>query len=169
MEIVRSAQSSNQRGAVRMENDPQVTSAGCAQTYGTLPSCAPLANPYVPFQQSSPETYQAAKGVVRGTMYPGLDLPFRGMVNETELKRSALHDLQTMSFAITELGLYLDTHSDDAEAVALFNRYVEQYADSMQQYEREYGSLTQMGAALNGTYDWLKSPWPWEYTENQEV
>jgi len=145
------------------------TEYSCTQNSGILPACAPLANPYVPFQQAQPETYTAAKGIVRGTMYPGLDLPFRGMVNESELPRTALHELQTMNFAITELGLYLDTHSDDAEAISLFNRYVEQYADAMQQFERQYGSLTQMGAALNGSYDWQKDPWPWDYTENQEV
>ena len=38
-----------------------------------------------------------------------------------------LYDLQAVNFAITELGLYLDTHSDDEEAVQLFNQYVEQY------------------------------------------
>ena len=140
----------------------------CAVNAGMLPACAPLANPYVPFQSAGAQTYPASKGMVRGTMYPGLDLPFRGMVNNTELNKTPMHNLQTLHFAIQELGLYLDTHPDDAEAVSLFNRYVEQYGDAMQQYEQQYGSLTQMGAALSGTYDWLKDPWPWDYTELRE-
>ena len=144
------------------------TNDTCAVNAGLLPACAPLANPYVPFQPSSAQIYEPAKGVVRGTMYPGLDLPFRGMVNNTELKKTGLHNLQTLQFAIQELGLYLDTHADDAEAVSLYNRYVEQYSDAVQQYEQQNGSLTQMGAALNGTYDWLKDPWPWDYTEQRE-
>ena len=68
-----------------------------------------------------------------------------------------------MSFAIDELGLYLDTHRDDADAVALFNQYVERYADAMQKYEAQYGSLTQSDSALEGTYTWIDDPWPWDY------
>ena len=45
-------------------------------TEGRLPSMAPLANPYVPFQIENPPVYEARKGIVRGTLFPGLDLPF---------------------------------------------------------------------------------------------
>lgn len=143
--------------------------ADCTEAQGVLPSCAPLANPYVPFQQENAKTYQAAKGLIRGTLYPGLDLPFMGMVNQQEKNDTAMHRLQTLNFAITELGLYLDTHASDLEATELFNQYVEQYTDAMQQYERKFGSLTQMGAALNGQYEWLSDPWPWDFEKNKEA
>ena len=90
---------------------------------GVLPSCAPLANPYVPFQQENGQTYQAATGLVRGTIYPGLDLPFMGMINKSELPVNPKTELQVMAFAIQELALYLDTHRDDAEALALYQAY----------------------------------------------
>lgn len=140
----------------------------CMDQQGVLPSCAPLANPYVPFQQKGTQTYQAAKGMIRGTLFPGLDLPFMDMVNQKEKTATLMHRLQAMNFAITELGLYLDTHADDMDAVELFNQYVEQYAGLVQQYERKYGSLSQMGAAINGKYEWLSDPWPWEYSTNKE-
>lgn len=151
-----------------MEMMNQTTGASCNDTQGTLPSCAPLANPYVPYQEEGAQTYQANTGFIRGTMYPGLDLPFMGMVNQKEKTGTSLHRLQSMHFAITELGLYLDTHADDEEATELFNQYVEQYADALQQYERKHGSTTQMGAALTGKFEWLDGPWPWEYNANQE-
>ena len=138
-------------------------------TMGSLPSCSPLAYPYVPFQKNNPETYSAPKGMIRGTMYPSLDLPFKGMVNEKEKNNSVRHQLQALHFAIVELGLYLDTHSTDKDALVLYDQYVEQYADVLQKYERQYGSLTQMDAAINGSYDWLKDPWPWEYEQNKEA
>ena len=56
----------------------------CADADGQLPSCAPLANPYVPFQQGGSKQYQTPKALVRGTIFPGLDLPCMGKVNETE-------------------------------------------------------------------------------------
>ena len=67
---------------------------------GRLPAMAPLANPYVPFQTENPPVYEARKGIVRGTLFPGLDLPFMGMVNQKELSITPLTEVQTMAFAI---------------------------------------------------------------------
>ena len=86
---------------------------------GRLPAMAPLANPYVPFQLENPPKYEARKGLVRGTLYPGLDLPFMGMVNQHELPVTHKSELQALGFAIQELALYLDTHRDDREALEL--------------------------------------------------
>ena len=84
---------------------------------GTLPAHAPLANPYVPFQEPDPPKYEARKALIRGTLYPGLDLPFMGMVNQKEQPVTPLTQLQVMAFALQELALYLDTHRDDQEAL----------------------------------------------------
>ena len=72
---------------------------------GRLPAMAPLANPYVPFQLENPPVYEARKGIVRGTLFPGLDLPFMGMINQKDLPVTPLAELQTMAFAIQELAL----------------------------------------------------------------
>ena len=76
---------------------------------GRLPEKAPLANPYVPFQTEDPPKYEARKALVRGTLYPGLDLPFKGMVNKSEKPVTPGTELQVLGFAIQELSLYLDT------------------------------------------------------------
>lgn len=135
---------------------------------GTLPAQAPLANPFVPFQQNNPPVYPAKEGVVRGTLFPGLDLPFMGMVNEGTLSETQLHELQALGFALVELGEYLDTHPDDADAFALFQSYAKLYAQGKEAYEQQFGSLTQRGAAAGNCYCWLKGPWPWELAANEE-
>ncbi len=135
---------------------------------GILPCAGPLANPYVPFQRNNPPTYPARKGVVRGTLFPGLDLPYRGMVNEGTLSQTHLHELQSLSFAITELGEYLDTHSDDKEAFELFRSYVELYRQGQKKYEALHGPLMQKSAAEAECYNWLKDPWPWDYEANHK-
>ena len=84
---------------------------------GRLPAMAPLANPYVPFQLENPPQYEAQKGLVRGTLFPGLDLPFMGMVNLNELPETPSSQMQALAFAVQELALYLDTHRDDREAL----------------------------------------------------
>lgn len=137
--------------------------------YGILPACAPLANPYVPFQRNNPPTYPAKKGVVRGTLFPGLDLPFMGMINEAPLPETHLHELQTLGFALVELGEYLDTHPDDKEAFDMFRSYADLYKKGRAEYEKMYGPLTQGGAANAESYTWLQDPWPWDFAANSPM
>lgn len=135
---------------------------------GKLPAVAPLVNPYVPFQADNPEQYEINQGLIRGTIYSGLDLPFKGMVNKTPLPQSALAELQELGFAIQELALYLDTHRDDTEALALYRRYQRTYHDKRMEYSETYGPLSHMEPITAVEYNWLNDPWPWEYCANKE-
>ena len=134
---------------------------------GYLPAMAPLANPYVPFQPNHPPAYEARNGIVRGTLFPGLDLPFMGLVNQNEFPMTPLAELQTMAFAIHELALYLDTHRKDKEALEMYRAYQRIYAEGRKKYEKEYGPLNHMSDD-GDTYRWLDDPWPWEYCVNRE-
>lgn len=135
---------------------------------GRLPSIAPLANPYVPFQNDHPIQYEAPKAIIRGTLYPGLDLPFKGMVNNKPLPATPLANLQTLDFAIQELALYLDTHSDDQEAYELYCKYQQVNAARKKDYVHVHGAISHMTASDAKEYDWLKDPWPWEYCGSKE-
>lgn len=135
---------------------------------GRLPAMAPLANPYVPFQMEDPPRYEAGKAVVRGTLFPGLDLPFMGMVNNKELPATPLAELQTLSFALQELALYLDTHRGDREALMLFNTMQKLLAEGRKRYEEKCGPLTHMSPMVD-EFSWIRDPWPWEYCANREV
>ena len=147
-----------------MDSKKTATNGG----YGRLPANAPLANPYVPFQIEDPPKYEPRTAIVRGTLFPGLDLPFMNMVNSKDLPMTPLAELQTMSFVLQELALYLDTHRDDKEAFDVFRNFQQMYAKGREKYEKECGPLTHMSEMLN-RYSWLNDPWPWEYTANREV
>ncbi len=136
---------------------------------GYLPPVAPLVNPYVPFQSNNPKQYTAKKALIRGTLFPGLDLPFLGMVNTKEKSDTPQHELMALSFAITELTLFLDTHPKDQEVLELLRSYIGLYLAGKERYEKKCGPLTHMEAVQNGEYGWLNSPWPWEYRENGEA
>ena len=140
----------------------------CGVTDGNLPTCAPLANAYVPYQQEAVSQYDAVCALAKGTLFPGLNLPFMGMENKGEKNASGLDLLRALSFAITELGLYLDTHENDREALEIFNQYAEQYQELLQQYEQNGGTLTQMESGMSGKYRWLSEPWPWDYEQSRE-
>ena len=136
---------------------------------GRLPAMAPLANPYVPFQLNNPHKYDAQKGLVRGTLFPGLDLPFLGMVNNSNLNTTPMTEMQALSFAIQELALYLDTHRDDTDALELYRDYQKMYNKCKNMWSTSNGPLNHHMESTAAAYQWLNDPWPWEYCANKEV
>ena len=48
-----------------MQTQAAQTAEGCGDMRGTLPACAPLANPYVPFQGQNPDRYTAGRALMR--------------------------------------------------------------------------------------------------------
>ena len=137
-------------------------------TEGRLPAMAPLANPYVPFQLENPPKYEARKGLIRGTLFPGLDLPFMGMVNQKELPVTPKSELQVLGFAIQELALYLDTHPEDEEALELYRSYQQIYHKCMMEYNENQRPINHAMPHNGKGYTWLDDPWPWEYAANKE-
>lgn len=130
---------------------------------GTLPSRAPLANGYVPYQASQPEMHELPLGFIRGTIYAGLDLPFQHSVNHYPKKQTCKTRLQQFKFAMQEISLYLDTHPDDYEALEQFKNYEELYRHEELQYQKEYGPLYRDSFDYGKTFCWSNSPWPWDY------
>lgn len=137
----------------------------CPAMEGSLPGkCASLVFPYVSMQSENPERYDAQDGLAAGTLFPGLNLPFfRAVKSRMNCDNRALCELMALSFAITELGLYLDTHKDDSEALRLFREYVALAEDGRKRYEAVYGPLRQMNSGDDERWNWIDSPWPWEF------
>ena len=135
---------------------------------GRLPEMAPLANPYVPFQMENPPKYEAKIGLVRGTLFPGLELPFMGMVNQKELPVTPKTELQALGFAINELALYLDTHPEDMEALELYRQYQRMHAMGAEEYAKRCGPMTHDTPVDHSNYTWINDPWPWEFAANKE-
>lgn len=133
---------------------------------GRLPAMAPLANPYVPFQMENPPKYDARKGLVRGTLFPGLELPFMGMVNKDEKRVTPRTEMQALGFAIQELALYLDTHRDDREALEMYRQYQQIYHEAVMEYSRTHGPMSHGIPDGMDEYAWLNDPWPWEYSKH---
>ena len=148
-----------------MNPDTGTNTRPCADNCGTLPPCAPLAVPYVPFQQEGSQKYDRTNALANGTVFPSLNLPFHLKVDAAALPANTSTQLQALLFVITELGLYLDTHQDDAEAFRLFQQYTDMAREAKKQYEEMHGPLTQLSAGQDKTYRWLDDPWPWEFSK----
>lgn len=132
---------------------------------GFLPECAPLAVPFVPMQTSSKPQYETGEAVIRGTLFPGLDLPFKNIVNTKRIDGTALGEIQSIFFAITELQLYLDIHSDDTEALQTLKELITLGNEAKETYVKAYGPLMIEDIEGADRYTWLDNPWPWNYEQ----
>lgn len=141
----------------------QPTEQRCPAGNGNLPErCAPLAFPYIPMQCNNPQRYDNNEALQRGTLFPGLDLPFhKELKTRFPAVNQALSELMALDFAIDELGLYLTTHRDDQEALDLYWNYIRLGREGAKRYEEMYGPLYQTNIT-EGSYRWLDDPWPWE-------
>ncbi len=146
-------------------NSENNNSSVCADSCGVLPPCAPLAVPYVPFQQPGSKKYNQADALNNGTIFPSLNLPFKAKVKANDVVTGPLAELQALEFVLVELGLYLDTHQTDHEAFELFQQYAALEKEARARYEAMFGPLTQSAVANGDCYTWLQDPWPWNFKE----
>lgn len=148
-----------------MESDTNMKPV-CGDGQGTLPACAPLAVPYVPFQQTNPKRYNQNDALSNGTLFPGLNLPFHRKTDAPNAVSGHLGELQALEFVLAELALYLDTHQDDAEAFALFQQYAALEKAGREKYEAMHGPIRFSAVADQKSWNsWVKDPWPWCYPE----
>ena len=142
--------------------------AACPDHYGTMPSCANLAVPYVAMQQRNAKRYDQTDALSNGTLFPGLNLPFHLKTAGSSLPNTnPMTELQALEFVMLELGLYLDTHPDDMEAFSLFKQYTAMEKAARAAYESKFGPLMLSSADMGDQYRWLDGPWPWNYERNE--
>ena len=136
--------------------------------FGALPLHAPLASAYVPVQESVEPHYRSQTAIARGTLFPGLDLPFMGLVNQ-EMPSTAMAELMAIDFVADELELYLDTHAEDEEAFALYQTMLSLKREAHERYAKRCGPILQSDMLGMERYAWLSGPWPWEYSQRRET
>lgn len=79
-------------------------------------------------------------------------------------RNSLLKEISMVDFAIVDLNEYLDTHPDDADAVAYIKQYITILTRLKQEYASLYGPLNIYDAGFNDCNDWrwARMPLPWE-------
>ncbi len=138
----------------------------CGYKCGYLPDCAPLATAWTPMQQENPPMYEGCEALTRGTLFPGLDLPFKNIINKSNpYAGTPLGELMALWFIIKELQLYLDTHKGDREALKALQETIALEREGHRRYVKLYGPLNITDVELADCYSWVDGPWPWEYDE----
>lgn len=80
-------------------------------------------------------------------------------MNERE---ELLNKLNAYAFAAYDWNLYLDTHPEDKEAIAMFHRMSEKARELKTEFEARFGPLTAEASVNTEYWNWLDDPWPWE-------
>lgn len=71
--------------------------------------------------------------------------------------------VQELGFACVDLNLYLDNNPTDKNAVCLYNSLIQKFEQSIKEYEKKYGSLTNFGHSSSCyPFSWVDEPWPWQ-------
>ncbi|MCH5264260.1 MAG: spore coat protein CotJB [Lachnospiraceae bacterium] len=149
---------------------PSDNSCGCSET---------LAMASVPMQEWC-EPYDFETALTEGTIFPCLNLEFHGAediksslktefsaLDKEQADREALmSEISTISFAINDLTLYLDTHPTCPKGLPLFKELLEKRLDLLAEYAKKYNPLTQIsmitGTPETNEYGWGEGPMPWE-------
>ena len=77
-------------------------------------------------------------------------------------KEQLLNDIGIVSFVLVELGLYLDTHPTDRNAMEYFNHYNRIKHQIVKEFSMKYYPLTMDMAESNKEWRWGAAPLPWE-------
>ena len=115
--------------------------------------------------------YDPYVGFMRGNVFESLYEPYKNYnyatinpINEKEYQELLL---QTYSFNLNDINLYLDTHPNDDNMIKMYNEYLKYYQQVLQEYQNNYGPITVTSEALNTSpWAWDNRPWPWEVKGN---
>ena len=79
-------------------------------------------------------------------------------------RKQMLNYIDEVSFAVTDLVLYLDTHPCDKDALARVKEYLTLRNTALEEYAKCYGPLTIDTAddSNSDSWEWVLQPWPWE-------
>lgn len=72
------------------------------------------------------------------------------------------HDIGIVTFVLTELTLYLDTHPADRNAIEYFNHYNRIRHQMLKEFAMKYYPLTLDTAEGGKEWRWGDAPLPWE-------
>lgn len=84
------------------------------------------------------------------------------MKNRSQLMQT----IRKYDFALYDLALYLDTHTQCRDAMQLYQKYRTLRQAAVEEYIRRFGPINHMQSGCQEQWDWVKGPYPWEKEAN---
>lgn len=118
-------------------------------------------------QPATTNLFDPYTGFIHGNMFPELYDPYKLPkpydIQPLNEQARLLTQIDALTFAVIDLGLYLDVNPEDHNMLNLFNQYRVQLNNLKREYEAKYGPLTLNSDALTAfPWAWNNHPWPWE-------
>ena len=109
--------------------------------------------------------YSENEGFIKGNIQRDIYNPYKNYnpsipVVNTDKDRVLL-EIQKYCFYLIDLGLYLDIHPNDKEALKLFNETRNKYYRLVDQFNKTYYPLMFVDNTGADTYKWLEGNFPW--------
>ena len=84
-------------------------------------------------------------------------------------RQKALMRVQTYGFALDEAILFLDTHTNDKEALAYYHKKLQEYNNAINNYVANFGPLDATQVKSYDKWTWTEGCMPWEVECNVEI
>lgn len=82
--------------------------------------------------------------------------------NMMDLKK----EMMAIHMMLEDLQLYLNTHPTDRDAIAKRNVYANQYKMLKDEFNKNFGMISQDDSFSKYPWQWIDEPWPWECDAN---
>ncbi len=77
--------------------------------------------------------------------------------------RKLMEQIRAVDFALYEVILYLDVYPHSCDALETYHKLKAQREALRKEYENTHGPLTAFTNESGASWDWIGSPFPWEY------
>ena len=86
-----------------------------------------------------------------------------GCNHTSDHSRKLLEQIRAVDFALYEVILYLDVYPHSCDALETYRKLKAQREALHEEYEANYSPLTAFGNRSDSSWDWVNTPFPWEY------
>ncbi len=117
------------------------------------------------FNRHNGSIINPVEGFNRGNMFNNLYNEYKKHSYNLKVnnkKDELLYKIQIYNFAIRDLSLYLDLHSDDREKVKLFIQYNNELNELKKSFNGLYSPLCINEVNNENKWTWIDNPWPWD-------
>lgn len=86
------------------------------------------------------------------------------MADTKPCKKDLLQWINTVSFAVVDTQLFLNTHPGNTEALIHLEKNLAERNYALKEFAKYYGPLTidSVNTTKCDSWSWIQSPWPWQ-------
>ena len=81
-------------------------------------------------------------------------------------REKLLKRLQICDFVLAECNEFLDTHTNNREALAYFKKYQKLREEALREFQDRFGPVTAVNYdGYKDRFTYVDNPWPWEVNQ----